>query len=296
MRNPSSWRAAGALIFISSSSFAFSFAPTGLPPVSTRAVVARLPGSSRTLLLSRGLAAPGRVAARDWGRRARFAPAMNLFGSMAKGLGDAMRGGAGGGPSVASVEYMPRSAAFVQAAPSWDEITGEVLKTEVGKRFATEKVLREKGEGPPHTNNKMRLFGKKEEDVRVVLYRDNAAWCPYCQKVWLLLEEKGLPYKIEKINMRSYGEKPDWFLAKMPRGLLPVVEIDGKMVSESVVIMQLIDQLDPDLNPMLPSDKAELNRCAKMHSLPVCGRARGIHSAARCDPPRVPQGEQADAA
>lgn len=37
------------------------------------------------------------------------------------------------------------------------------------------------------------------------LYRDHAAWCPYCQKVWLQLEEKRIPYVIEKINMRCYG-------------------------------------------------------------------------------------------
>jgi thiol-disulfide isomerase/thioredoxin len=43
--------------------------------------------------------------------------------------------------------------------------------------------------------------------VRVTLYRDTAAWCPYCQKVWMMLEEKQIPYKIEKINMRSYGDK-----------------------------------------------------------------------------------------
>lgn len=32
--------------------------------------------------------------------------------------------------------------------------------------------------------------------------RDHAAWCPYCQKVWLQLEEKRIPYTLEKINMR----------------------------------------------------------------------------------------------
>ena len=25
---------------------------------------------------------------------------------------------------------------------------------------------------------------------------------PYCQKVWLTLEEKKIPYRIEKVNMR----------------------------------------------------------------------------------------------
>eukprot|EP00951_Prasinocladus_malaysianus_P050605 scaffold682154_cov99-Prasinocladus_malaysianus.AAC.1 len=42
--------------------------------------------------------------------------------------------------------------------------------------------------------------------VKVTLYRDTAAWCPYCQKVWMMFEEKQIPYRIVKINMRSYGD------------------------------------------------------------------------------------------
>ncbi len=45
--------------------------------------------------------------------------------------------------------------------------------------------------------------------------RDSAAWCPYCQKVWLQLEEKEIPYVIEKINMRCYGDKPAAYTAKV---------------------------------------------------------------------------------
>ena len=43
----------------------------------------------------------------------------------------------------------------------------------------------------------LRLFGKTEDDVRVTLFRDNHAWCPYCQKIWLWLEEKQIPYRIQ---------------------------------------------------------------------------------------------------
>jgi hypothetical protein len=42
-----------------------------------------------------------------------------------------------------------------------------------------------------------------------VLRRDHAAWCPYCERVWLQLEEKRIPYSIEKINMRCYGAPAD---------------------------------------------------------------------------------------
>jgi hypothetical protein len=43
-----------------------------------------------------------------------------------------------------------------------------------------------------------RLFGQSSKPI-VTLYRDSAAWCPYCQKVWMALEEKQVPYEIVKI-------------------------------------------------------------------------------------------------
>jgi hypothetical protein len=47
------------------------------------------------------------------------------------------------------------------------------------------------------------------------------------KKVWLLLEEKKMPYRIEHINMRSYGDKPDWFnfffCGRLSRKVLDVV-------------------------------------------------------------------------
>jgi len=73
----------------------------------------------------------------------------------------------------------------------------------------------------------LRLFGHNESDVRVVLYRDHHAWCPYCQKVWLWLEEKQVPYKIEKVTMFCYGEKEPWFKKIVPSGMLPALSIDG---------------------------------------------------------------------
>ncbi len=38
--------------------------------------------------------------------------------------------------------------------------------------------------GLTNAKARLRLFGQPESDVRVTLYRDNHAWCPYCQKVW----------------------------------------------------------------------------------------------------------------
>lgn len=52
--------------------------------------------------------------------------------------------------------------------------------------------------------------------------------------------------------MRSYGDKPKWFLDKVPSGLLPVIELDGKMITESLVIMQILDETFPG-RPLLPT-------------------------------------------
>ncbi|KAK7239829.1 chloride channel [Aureococcus anophagefferens] len=52
--------------------------------------------------------------------------------------------------------------------------------------------------GPSCAQSRLRLFGASEKDVRVTLFRDHHAWCPYCQKIWLWLEEKRVPYRVKK--------------------------------------------------------------------------------------------------
>ena len=37
--------------------------------------------------------------------------------------------------------------------------------------------------GPTNAAALKRTFGQPESSIRIKLYRDHAAWCPYCQKV-----------------------------------------------------------------------------------------------------------------
>ena len=103
--------------------------------------------------------------------------------------------------------------------------------------------------------HQLRLFDEsnKEEDVRVTLYRDSASWCPYCQKVWMTLEQKRIPYRIEKVNMRCYGDKPASFLAMQPSGNIPVAIIDGVTYNQSNDIMYALEEFD-EYEPLLPAD------------------------------------------
>ncbi len=96
-------------------------------------------------------------------------------------------------------------------------------------------------EGPTNSYSKLRLFGNPEKSVRVILYRDHHAWCPYCQKVWLWLEFKRIPYRIQKVTMRCYGEKESWYLEKVPTGILPALEIDNQLITESDEILLALE-------------------------------------------------------
>ncbi len=87
------------------------------------------------------------------------------------------------------------------------------------------------------------MFGQPESNIRVTLYRDNHAWCPYCQKVWLWLEEKQIPYRIEKVTMFCYGEKESWYKDKVPSGMLPAIELDGKIIKESDDILIALEKV-----------------------------------------------------
>jgi len=113
---------------------------------------------------------------------------------------------------------------------SWKELGA--LVTRVQKDFIN---------GPTTSQARLRLFGQPESSVRVTLYRDHHAWCPYCQKVWLWLEEKKVPYKVKKVTMFCYGEKESWYKKICPSGMLPALELDGKLITESDHILAALE-------------------------------------------------------
>jgi glutathione S-transferase len=97
--------------------------------------------------------------------------------------------------------------------------------------------------GTTNAQSRLRLFNHSESEVRVTLYRDNHAWCPYCQKVWLWLEEKQIPYRIEKVTMFCYGQKESWYKRKVPSGMLPALELDGRIITESDDILIALERV-----------------------------------------------------
>ncbi|QVL53855.1 MAG: glutathione S-transferase family protein [Cyanobium sp. M30B3] len=125
---------------------------------------------------------------------------------------------------------------------SWSElealVAGDPARTGSGR-----------SEGPTNAQARLRLFGQPESSVRVTLYRDHHAWCPYCQKVWLWLEERQIPYRVEKVTMFCYGEKEAWFKRLVPSGMLPALALDGRLVTESDRILEELERAFGSLGP-----------------------------------------------
>ncbi len=101
----------------------------------------------------------------------------------------------------------------------------------------------------------------------VTLYRDTNGWCPFCERVWLALEIKGIPYQEQLINLQ---DKPMWFLQMVPTGLVPAVlfhsdqieETDTvsperSLVWESLDIMTALDARFPDTPRLVRDDDPE---------------------------------------
>ncbi|KAF2219414.1 glutathione transferase omega-1 [Elsinoe ampelina] len=93
-----------------------------------------------------------------------------------------------------------------------------------------------------------------EQDLK--LY---AGWfCPFVQRTWTVLEEKGIPYQYIEVNPYH---KPQSLLTLNPRGLVPTLAHQNRPLYESTVISEFLEEAYPDHKPhLLPSDPYERAR------------------------------------
>jgi RNA polymerase-associated protein len=81
----------------------------------------------------------------------------------------------------------------------------------------------------------------------------DAARCPFCARVRIVLEEKQVPVDTVAIEL---GDRPAWLYEKNPSGKVPVLEEDGWLLAESAVIDEYLNERYPEPQ-LLPDDPAE---------------------------------------
>lgn len=78
--------------------------------------------------------------------------------------------------------------------------------------------------------------------------------CPYVQRAVIALIEKDVPHERTYIDLAA---KPDWFVAASPLGRTPLLMTGGRVVFESQIIVEYIDEITPGtLHPGDPLERA----------------------------------------
>lgn len=98
-------------------------------------------------------------------------------------------------------------------------------------------------------------------------FRSSAAF-----RVRIALNIKGLPYDAQSVHLRRKDQLSDAYLAVNPQGLVPtLVDDDGTVISQSLAIIEYLDETRPDTPRLLPADA------------PSRARVRALALAIACD-------------
>src|ERR1700755_2614348 len=78
-------------------------------------------------------------------------------------------------------------------------------------------------------------------------WRSSAAF-----RVRIALNLKGVDYESRQIDLREDEQKTESYRALNPQGLVPMLEIDGLRISQSLAILTYLDLKFPN-QPLLPA-------------------------------------------
>lgn len=95
------------------------------------------------------------------------------------------------------------------------------------------------------------------------LYIGNYNYSSWSLRPWLVLRKGELPFEEEVIDLDIPGYK-DKLLALTDAGTVPVLEINGDMLPDSLAISEFCAKAVPNLWPKDPTDKAEAIRVTKL--------------------------------
>ena len=95
-------------------------------------------------------------------------------------------------------------------------------------------------------------------------YRSSAAY-----RVRIGLNLKGVDYEIRPVNLLKDEQRSDEYRAINPQGLVPMLEIDGHRLTQSLAILNYLDLRFPN-QPLLPALAAERAHVVAMAMMVAC--------------------------
>ena len=85
----------------------------------------------------------------------------------------------------------------------------------------------------------------------------------------IALNLKGLAYEQAGIDLRTGAQKSDAFLALNPQGLVPALEADGAVLTQSPAILEWLEETHPE-PPLLPTSAVARAQVRAMAALVAC--------------------------
>ncbi|MBX9576367.1 MAG: maleylacetoacetate isomerase [Caulobacteraceae bacterium] len=95
-------------------------------------------------------------------------------------------------------------------------------------------------------------------------WRSGAAY-----RVRIALNLKGVAYGQNGVDLRTGAQRDPAFLSRNPQGMVPALEADGLVLTQSPAILEWLEETRPE-PPLLPSSPADRAAVRAMTALVVC--------------------------
>ena len=110
----------------------------------------------------------------------------------------------------------------------------------------------------------MAVIHERAKPVLHGYFRSSASF-----RVRIALNLKGLPFDQVTYRLRRGEQRAPTFLAFNPQGLVPALEIDGLVLTESLAMIEYLDEKYPE-PPLLPESPRERARVRSLAQLIAC--------------------------
>ncbi len=95
-------------------------------------------------------------------------------------------------------------------------------------------------------------------------WRSGAAW-----RTRIALELKGLTYEQRGVDLRTGAQRSEAFVALNPQGMVPALEVDGAVLTQSPAILEWLEETHP-VPPLLPAGPVDRAHVRAMAALIGC--------------------------